>query len=185
MKGRLLAALALGLGLLVVGAPGGRASSAPPRSAASGGAGDPGVLYWPVSGFVLTQGFGCTSLEFEPVAPECPGGHFHAGLDLAAPAGAPVSAAAAGLVVLVERDTTGYGTHVVLDHGSGVTTLYGHLLDTALRTGDLVFEGDPIGRVGSTGNSTGPHLHFEVRVEGHPVDPESHLPARTLRGEFQ
>jgi murein DD-endopeptidase MepM/ murein hydrolase activator NlpD len=180
---RLLVALLVGIGLLAAGAPGGRASGAPPVTH-PGDAGA-GALRWPVAGFVLTQGFGCTSLEFEPVDAACPGGHFHAGIDLAALAGTEVRAASAGLVVAVLHDQVGYGTHVVLDHGGGVTTLYAHLQEASVHPGDLLLQGDRLGSVGSTGNSTGPHLHFEVRVEGRPVDPEAHLPARTLRGDFQ
>jgi murein DD-endopeptidase MepM/ murein hydrolase activator NlpD len=143
------------------------------------------MLRWPVAGFVLTQGFGCTGLEFEPVDAACPGGHFHAGIDLATLAGTDVRAARAGLVIAVLHDQVGYGTHVVLDHGGGVTTLYAHLQEASVHSGDLLLQGDRLGWVGSTGNSTGPHLHFEVRVEGRPVDPEAHLPARTFRGDFQ
>ena len=169
MSLRLAAVLLAGVGLLLAAAPGGRAGA---------GAG-PGAsaLLWPVSRFVLTQGFGCTEVALEPAAPACPGGHFHSGLDLAAPAGTAVRAAAGGVVVLSHADAGGYGLHLVLDHGGGLTTLYGHLLSTAVRHGDLVGAGQVIGAVGSTGNSTGPHLHFEVRAAGQPVDPGSRLPA--------
>jgi murein DD-endopeptidase MepM/ murein hydrolase activator NlpD len=180
---RLLVALLVGVGLLAMATPGGRANATPPVT--SRGAGGAGVLSWPVAGFVLTQGFGCTSLALEPIDTGCAGGHFHSGLDLAAPAGVDVRAAAPGLVVLVQHDELGYGTHVVLDHGGGVTTMYAHLLDASVHTGDLLLEGDRVGLVGSTGNSTGPHLHFEVREQGHPVDPEAHLPAHPSRGGFQ
>lgn len=184
MNVRILVAGIVGLVLLVLAAPGGQAVATLPRG---GGASTGSVegLVWPVSGFVLTQGFGCTDLRFEPAEPTCPGGHFHSGLDLAAKEGTPVRAAGDAVVVLVAHDAGGYGTHVLLDHGYGVTTLYGHLLAAAVTSGQLVLRGDVIGQVGSTGNSTGPHLHFEVRAQGHPTDPESHLPARTLRGDFQ
>lgn len=172
MNGRVLAALA-GLGLLLVAAPAGRVD------ATGRGPRDPGpALLWPLARFVLTQGFGCTDLELEPAAPACPSGHLHSGLDLAAPAGTPVRAAAGAVVVLSRADAGGYGRHLVLDHGGGVTTLYGHLLSVAVREGDLVAGGQAIAEVGSTGNSTGPHLHFEVRFGGRPVDPEPQLPAR-------
>ncbi len=169
-----------GVAAMVLAAPGGRAVGDHQGLGIA-----PGQMVWPVSGFVLTQGFGCTDLALEPVLATCPGGHFHAGLDLAAPAGTPVRAAGSGLVVFAASDQSGYGLHVVLDHGGGVTTLYGHLLEAGVRTGQLVLQGQQIGQVGSTGNSTGPHLHFEVRAQGHPTDPETHLPARTLRGALQ
>lgn len=171
MSTRLLVALVVGAGLLLTAAPGGRTS-------ASGTAPAAPALVWPVARFVLTQGFGCTDLVLEPPEPACPSGHFHSGLDLAAPSGALVRAAAAGVVVLSRADAGGYGLHLVLDHGGGLTTLYGHLLSVAVREGDLVAGGQAIAEVGSTGNSTGPHLHFEVRAGGRPADPEPRLPAR-------
>lgn len=168
---RLALAAAAGGALLVLAAPGGRP--------AAGATPEPGApeLVWPVSRFVLTQGFGCTDFEAEPVDLECPGGRFHAGLDLAAPTGTPVRAAATAVVTAVRADATGYGRHAVLDHGGGLTSLYGHLDSIAVRAGDLVLAGQPIGAVGSTGNSTGPHLHFELRRAGGAIDPAGRLPA--------
>ncbi len=142
-------------------------------------------LVLPVLAPVLTQGYGCTDFEFEPVAPLCPGGHFHAGVDLAAPYGTPVRAAAAGSVLTAAWNASGYGLCVVIDHGQGLTTLYAHLLETAVVAGDAVSAGQPIAQVGSTGNSTGPHLHFEVRSKGHPADPEPLLAAIRTRGGNQ
>src|SRR5207248_8520783 len=81
----------------------------------------------PVPGAIRTQGFGCTDFVLEPASPACPGGHFHAGLDLAAPQGTPVRAAASGLVQALRWDPAGYGLYLVIDHGHGLTTLYGHL----------------------------------------------------------
>lgn len=130
----------------------------------------PGSLLDPLPGAVVTQAFGCTGLELEPVAPQCPGGHFHSGLDLAAPAGTPVLATAAG-VATTAYDPAGYGLHVSLSHGASASSLYGHLSALAVANGDMVPAGRPLGAVGSTGLSTGPHLHFEVRRDGHPVDP--------------
>lgn len=183
MSARLLMLLGAGLLLVVVGAPVGHTSArASPPLVDGGGA---GRFVWPVTTFVMTQGFGCTDIALEPRDPTCPGGHFHSGLDLAASSATPVRAAGSGLVVLAAADAGGYGTHVVIDHGDGVSTLYGHLSEMTVHAGQLVLEGEPVGRVGSTGNSTGPHLHFEVRAQGHPVDPEPRLPARTLRGVFQ
>jgi len=136
----------------------------------------PGQLDWPLTDWVQTQAFGCTTFELEPAAPWCPGGHFHSGVDMAAPAGTPVHASAAG-VVTVGWSPNGYGLYLVVRHGAGLATLYGHLESTGLVSGDPVAAGAEIGRVGSSGLSTGPHLHFEVRRDGRPVDPVSLLPA--------
>ena len=122
-----------------------------------------------VPGAVITQPFGCTGLELEPVDPGCPGRHFHSGVDLAAPSGTPVHAAAGGVARVV--DGPGYGLHVVVTHERGVKTLYCHLSSALVQTGDRVGGGEVIGLVGSSGMSTGPHLHFEVRLEGSPIDP--------------
>jgi murein DD-endopeptidase MepM/ murein hydrolase activator NlpD len=138
----------------------------------------PGLLAWPLTDWVETQAYGCTTFALEPVAPWCPGGHFHSGVDMAAPAGTPVHAAAAG-VATVAWDPNGYGLYLVVQHGGGVSTLYGHLESTAVVSGDPVAAAAEIGRVGSTGLSTGPHLHFEVRRGGRPVDPVPLLPARS------
>lgn len=182
MSGRLLMLLGAGLALMAVAAPAGHS----PTGGGPLGAGMPaaGMLFWPLPTFVMTQGFGCTDLALEPPDPGCPGGHFHSGLDLAAATGTPVRAAATGLVVLAAADAGGYGKHVVIDHGGGISTLYGHLSEMAVQAGQLVLAGDAIGKVGSTGNSTGPHLHFEVRAQGRPLDPETRLPARIQRGVF-
>ncbi|RMH40722.1 MAG: peptidase M23 [Deltaproteobacteria bacterium] len=95
---------------------------------------------------------------------------FHAGVDLAAPEGTPVVAAGAGTVVRA-GPAGGYGNLVVVDHGGGVHTRYAHLSDIAVQVGDRVAAGARIGAVGATGRATGPHLHFEVRRDGRPVDP--------------
>ncbi len=169
MSARLLAAPLAVLGLMAV------AGARPPAAGAGGQA--PDHLDWPLADWVETQPYGCTTFELEPAAPFCPGGHFHSGIDLAAPAGTVVRSAAAG-VASVELDPAGYGLHVVVEHGGGIATLYGHLESTSLHSGDAVAAGEEIGRVGSTGLSTGPHLHFEVRRDGRPVDPTPWLPAR-------
>jgi murein DD-endopeptidase MepM/ murein hydrolase activator NlpD len=122
-----------------------------------------------VPGAVVTQGFGCTALALEPIDESCPQRHFHSGIDLAAATGTPVHAAAAGVAQVV--DSPGYGLHVLLRHDSRTQTLYGHLSKVLLTTGDAVARGQVLGEVGSTGNSTGPHLHFEVRRDGFPLDP--------------
>jgi murein DD-endopeptidase MepM/ murein hydrolase activator NlpD len=128
----------------------------------------------PVIGAVITQPFGCTSFALEPVDPDCPGGHFHSGIDLAAAAGTPVHATLAGTAQVID-DTTGYGLHIIIDHADGLSSLYGHLESVCVTTGERVTAGQVIGGVGATGDATGPHLHFEIRVNGTPEDPQQFL----------
>lgn len=98
--------------------------------------------------------------------------YWHAGsLDIALEFGTPVRAADDGTVKSVEHATTGYGVHVIIDHGDGLTSLYGHLTDAQVVVGQGIYKGDVLGVSGSTGRSTGPHLHFEVRRNGTPIDP--------------
>jgi murein DD-endopeptidase MepM/ murein hydrolase activator NlpD len=98
------------------------------------------------------------------------------------PLGTPVFAAADGVVMLARpmADSTGtlvgYGNYVIIQHDAGLKTLYGHLLTIGVKEGDIVHRGQLVGLVGSTGNSTGPHTHFEVRIENSPVDPMQMLP---------
>jgi hypothetical protein len=96
---------------------------------------------------------------------------FHPGIDLPATKGAPVGAAAAGRVIVAAFDPGGYGNLVEVAHGGGVVSMYAHLSGFSVRVGQLVATGTRVGRVGSTGEATGPHLHFEVRVRGAAVDP--------------
>ncbi|RQZ67095.1 M23 family metallopeptidase [Burkholderia sp. Bp9004] len=98
---------------------------------------------------------------------------FHTGVDLAAPSGTPVNAAADGVVSFVGTDPGGYGHYVIVDHADGYSTYYAHLSAYArgLKTGETVKQGQRLGSVGMTGAATGPHLHFEVRVANDPVDP--------------
>jgi murein DD-endopeptidase MepM/ murein hydrolase activator NlpD len=103
------------------------------------------------------------------------GAGFHPGLDFVANARDPVRAGAAGCVVSAGWDPGGYGKLVVLSHGSGVTTWYAHLSRIRVRRGACVAAGARVGAVGSTGRSTGPHLHFEVRVRGAAVNPAGSL----------
>lgn len=88
----------------------------------------------------------------------------HSGVDFALPKGTPVLAAADGVVKAVHWSQTGYGIHLILDHGGGVETIYAHLLTTSFPAGTAIQRGKPIALSGSSGNSTGPHLHFEVRI---------------------
>ncbi|WP_448573488.1 murein hydrolase activator EnvC family protein [Trichothermofontia sp.] len=99
---------------------------------------------------------------------------FHAGTDFGADHGTPIVAAAAG-TVLVADWYGGYGNAVVIDHGGGITTLYGHCSELYVTEGQTVMAGQAIAAIGSTGLSTGPHLHFEVRENGDPVDPMNYL----------
>jgi murein DD-endopeptidase MepM/ murein hydrolase activator NlpD len=100
---------------------------------------------------------------------------FHPGLDFPAPAGTPVAAAGRGCVSFAGWNPGGYGNLVIVDHRLGMTSWYAHLSSIAVRRGTCVVAGSRIGRVGSTGYSTGPHLHFELRVRGAAVNPLSGL----------
>ena len=102
--------------------------------------------------------------------------HFHTGIDISAQLGTPVTAAADGLVVAVGHSNFGYGNYVVIAHGGGIATLYGHLLQTNANVGDKVGRGQVIGLEGSTGFSTGPHVHFEVRLNDQVIDPMPYMP---------
>jgi len=123
-----------------------------------------------VPGGVETLPFGCTSFALEPFDPFCPGLHIHTGIDLAAPAGAPVHAAAAG-IALVGFDPGGAGIYVAVNFGPHVRLLYCHLWRVHVVAGESVSPGEVVGEVGSTGLATGAHLHFEVQLDGRPVDP--------------
>ena len=100
----------------------------------------------------------------------------HMALDLAAPAGTPVYAADTGRVIKAGWSEIGYGYRIIIDHGIDYITLYAHLSEYYVQPGDVVEKGMLIGRVGSTGNSTGPHLHFEIRDYGYLIDPMLVLP---------
>jgi murein DD-endopeptidase MepM/ murein hydrolase activator NlpD len=129
----------------------------------------------PVAGRVTSR-FG---LRLDPLsgAPEQ-----HAGVDVGAPEGSAIRAPMAG-VVRSAGPRGGYGNAVEIDHGNGVTTLYGHASELLVQPGQLVHAGEEIARVGSTGRSTGAHLHFEVRVGGRAVDPSKVLKAYASRAE--
>jgi murein DD-endopeptidase MepM/ murein hydrolase activator NlpD len=129
--------------------------------------GGPGSFSWPVTG-TITSPFGWRSNPFGG------GPEFHQGLDIAAPMGTTVTAAAGGTVIMAQW-YGGYGNYILIDHGGGYSTGYGHLSAIYVSTGQTVQRGQAIGAVGSTGQSTGPHLHFEVRIAGKPVDPAPRL----------
>ena len=129
-----------------------------------------GPLSAPVHGATVTQPFGCTALEIEPWSSQCASHHFHSGIDLAAPLDTPIFAATGGHV-LVSRERGGYGLYIIVVRDPQLSTLYGHLDWPLVQTGDVEAAGQAIALMGSTGNSTGPHLHFEVRIAGVPVDP--------------
>jgi murein DD-endopeptidase MepM/ murein hydrolase activator NlpD len=103
-------------------------------------------------------------------------GGSHKGIDIATRAGTPIAAAAGGTVVLAAYGYYGYGNTVIIRHPNGIETLYAHLTEIWVRMGQTVGQGDSIGTVGCTGYCTGPHLHFEVRVGGSPVNPLNYLP---------
>jgi murein DD-endopeptidase MepM/ murein hydrolase activator NlpD len=130
---------------------------------------------WPMPKGQISQGFGPSQLSFEPAFAGF--AHFHTGVDVAGPENDPVLAADDGRVVQAATGSSGYGNYVVVGHANGVSTLYGHLNQILVRSGDQVRQGDTLGLEGSTGYSTGPHVHFEVRLNGVPVDPLNYLPA--------
>ena len=123
---------------------------------------------WPAQGRV-TSGFGW---RIHPITRR---NELHQGIDIAASSGTTVVAAAAGKVTFSGWNG-GYGNLVTIDHGGGIVTRYAHLSKRSVAKGDSISAGQAIGLVGSTGFSTGPHLHFEVRVDGEAVNPRSHLP---------
>ncbi len=98
-------------------------------------------------------------------------GRVHKGIDIGAPMGEPIYASKGGVVIAAGYNEGGYGNMVEIDHGDGILTLYGHMSAIAVETGQEVLAGEMIGLVGSTGRSTGPHLHFEIIVDGYNVDP--------------
>jgi murein DD-endopeptidase MepM/ murein hydrolase activator NlpD len=126
---------------------------------------------WPVEG-ESTDSFGVRGNPFGGGSSE-----FHPGQDIAAPRGTPVVAPADGVVIKADWQN-GYGQTVVIDHGNGLTTRYGHLSKIEVSAGQEIRRGEELGLVGSTGRSTGPHLHYEVRISEVAVSPLHYLPAR-------
>jgi murein DD-endopeptidase MepM/ murein hydrolase activator NlpD len=141
---------------------------------AGGGLDTTAAMTRPVAGATVSLPFGCTSLALEMPDPTCPGGFRHNGVDLAAAAGTPVVAALDGTAHVVPA-LTGYGLHVVVDCGDGITVIYAHLSSVVITDGAQVALGQQLGTVGSSGNATGPHLHFEVRRDGVAVDPQDYV----------
>ncbi len=99
---------------------------------------------------------------------------FHAGMDFTCKQGTPIHSTGDGRVIYAEYGTNGYGMHVIVDHGFGYQTLYAHMSKLEVRTGQKVKRGDVLGRVGNTGLSVGPHLHYEVHKSSEPVDPANY-----------
>ncbi|GMA99579.1 hypothetical protein PIPA1_23790 [Pelosinus sp. IPA-1] len=122
---------------------------------------------WPVRG-TITSGFGWR------ISPFGDGNELHPGVDIAYTMGAPVVATADGEVV-ASGPAGGYGNLVQIDHGNGIATLYGHNSQLAVNVGQQVKKGQVIAYAGSTGKSTGPHVHYEVRVNNTPIDPMKYL----------
>lgn len=126
-----------------------------------------GAMIWPISG-PITSEFGWRT---HPITGDQ---RFHSGLDIGGEYGLPVHAAQSGTVTYAGW-ISGYGNTVIIDHGGGITTLYGHNQSLAVGEGQVVSQGQVISYCGSTGNSTGPHCHFEVRQNGEPVSPYGYL----------
>jgi murein DD-endopeptidase MepM/ murein hydrolase activator NlpD len=126
----------------------------------------PSIL--PIAKFTFTSAYGVRSDPFQGSAA------MHAGIDLASPTGTPIYATADGVVDRAEW-FGGYGNMVEIEHGKGIATRYGHMSKIAVRDGERVKRGDLIGYVGSTGRSTGSHLHYEVRIDGRAVNPAPFL----------
>jgi murein DD-endopeptidase MepM/ murein hydrolase activator NlpD len=132
-----------------------------PLAAGPVGAPSAAGLIWPVSG-PITSGYGYRW------------GRLHEGIDIAVPEGTPIRAAASGTVIIAGW-TGGYGNYTCIDHGGGLSTCYGHQSGYAVSAGQSVVQGQIIGYSGNTGSSTGPHLHFEVRINGASTDPLGYL----------
>ena len=133
-----------------------------------------GSFVYPVAGFTFTQSFGCSPYWFEPWEPSI-GCNYHNGVDLAASMGTPLTASDGGTVEYSGWCDCGLGYYVKIDHGNGYKTVYGHMSELWVSSGERVSQGETIGAMGSTGNSTGPHVHFMVEVNGITDDPLAYL----------
>ena len=128
-----------------------------------------GSMAWPVPGYTrITSQFGMRTHPITGVY------KLHTGVDIGAPMGATFIAANDGLVTYAGWNKA-YGNMVIIDHGGGITTLYGHGSEILVQVGQTVFQGTPVLKVGSTGYSTGPHAHFEVRINGEYVQPLDYI----------
>jgi murein DD-endopeptidase MepM/ murein hydrolase activator NlpD len=122
---------------------------------------------WPTRGWI-TSGFGYRIYPFTGET------KFHEGIDISTRVGTDVVATADGIVAETGYDIT-YGNNIIIDHGFGYVTRYGHLSRINVKTGEMVKRGQKIGEVGNTGFSTGPHLHYEIKINGVPVNPEHYI----------
>lgn len=138
----------------------------------------PGIMPINITDYTMSSGYG---VRKDPVYGTMA---FHAGLDFAAPQGTPVYATADGVVKAAER-AGGYGNKVDIDHGFNYLTRYGHLSVISVKAGQQVKRGDKIGEVGSTGKSTGPHLHYEVRFKDEPQNPVNYYFFDITPAEYQ
>ena len=129
---------------------------------------------WPLNGYnTLTSLFGS---RIHPITGKA---NNHTGIDIPAPAGTAILASKSGVVITSTRNRS-YGNYVVVGHSDGTSTLYAHMSSRSVSQGQTVKQGQVVGRVGTTGSSTGNHLHFEVRVNGSRVDPVNYFKSKTL-----
>lgn len=128
-----------------------------------------GTYIWPLPGYRPGSAYGW---RIHPIWGDR---RFHAGEDIGAPSGTSILAADSGIATVIPDNGNGYGNYIIINHGGGRTTLYAHMSGFAVSNGATVTQGQTIGYVGSTGNSTGPHLHFEVRVNGATTDPKGYF----------
>ncbi|MBX7139302.1 MAG: M23 family metallopeptidase [Oligoflexia bacterium] len=135
--------------------------------------GQPNSFVYPLVGTRISSKFGLRNHPIYHVSKH------HGGIDLAAPSGAPVRAIAPGVVIFADP-YAGYGNLVVVRHGGGMTSHYGHLKEIKVRPGQKVLPGQILATVGATGHVTGPHLHFEVRLDGKTQNPENYIKGLAL-----
>ena len=143
------------------------------EAAALAAGGGNGHFAWPETG-PITQGFGCTTYPFEPYDPNCSTRHFHSGIDIAAPCGNNITAGDSG-IAHTYYSSYGFGNHIIIVHGNGWVSVYGHMASFVVGDGQTVHRGQLLGYEGSTGNSTGCHLHFEVDQNNTPLNPLAYL----------
>ena len=156
------------------------AAAARPSGGSSGGSSNTGSsvmgsgsFVWPATSYLVTSEYGYRIHPLQGVQ------KFHSGVDIGAGAGTPIYAAAAGTVATATYNDS-YGNYVLINHGGGNSTLYAHMSSMAVSSGAYVTQGQVIGYVGSTGWSTGPHLHYEVRLNGSTVNPLSYYSGYTI-----